>query len=83
MRPSVSLWCVASRGLFGTIMLTISDQIRVQIRESGLSQREIAARSGVSLSIITYFLSGKSITTGNLDRIFAVVAPKSKKTSRT
>jgi transcriptional regulator with XRE-family HTH domain len=64
-------------------MLTISDQIRVQIRESGLSQREIAARSGVSLSIITYFLSGKSITTGNLDRIFAVVSPKAKKVSRT
>jgi transcriptional regulator with XRE-family HTH domain len=63
-------------------MLTISDQIRAQIRESGLSQREIASRSGVSLSIITYFLSGKSITTGNLDRIFAVVSPKAKKTSR-
>jgi transcriptional regulator with XRE-family HTH domain len=61
-------------------MTPITDQIRAMIRTSGLSQREIAARSGVSLSIITAFLGGKSITTRNLDRIYQVVSKKSLRT---
>ena len=85
--PDLRRWAVGVLTLpdvpticYTPIMTPITDQIRAMMRTSGLSQREIAARSGVSLSIITAFLGGKSITTRNLYRIYQVVSKKSLRT---
>jgi transcriptional regulator with XRE-family HTH domain len=54
------------------LQITPSDQVRNLVRSLGVSQRDLAKRCGFSgHSTITAFLAGKSITTGNLDRIFA------------
>jgi len=64
-------------------MLTISDQIRDLVRKSGIPQRELARQAGISCSVLIYFLSGKAINSSNLDAIYRIVGPKSKKKSRT
>jgi predicted transcriptional regulator len=59
-------------------MTPISDQIRQAVRDTGISQRDFAARAGVPLSLIVRFLRGGSVTSANLDRILMVIPPKLK-----
>lgn len=50
-------------------MATVSDQLRKAIETSGLSQNELARRSGVPVSGICRFLAGQELRTGNIDRL--------------
>lgn len=67
---------------------TFSEQLRRMMVESGLSQYEIARRSGVDKAALSRFTHGQSgLTTGTLDRLAEALGlelvarrrPKSKK----
>lgn len=49
--------------------MSITDQIRDAIRESGLTQAQIAAASGVSQRAISDLLRGRDVKTTSLDRL--------------
>jgi transcriptional regulator with XRE-family HTH domain len=47
--------------------------IRHKIRSLGISQYELAGKSGVPQSSISKFLSGKTITTRTLEKLWPVI----------
>lgn len=49
--------------------MPISDDIRRIIRESTLSQYEIAKRAGIPQSTLTRLMAGRNISTASLDRL--------------
>jgi transcriptional regulator with XRE-family HTH domain len=49
------------------------DRLRCDIRASGLSQLELARRSGVNQGSISRFLAGKSLHSKNLEKLWPIL----------
>lgn len=58
--------------------MSITDQIRDAIRESGLTQSQIATASGVSQRAISDLLRGRDVKATSLDRLAAALGAELK-----
>ena len=56
-----------------TAGMTLSDQVRKAIRQSGLSRYRLALESGVDEASLSRFMAGSGITTTTLDAIAKVL----------
>jgi len=53
---------------------TVSEQVRHEIKQSGLTRYEIAKQSGVEQSALSRFVSGeRGLSTSSLDKLAAVL----------
>lgn len=47
----------------------VCEKIRQQVRDSGMTQKEVADKTGLDKSLVSVFLSGRRIAHGDIDRI--------------
>lgn len=50
-------------------MASVSERLRQAIDGCGMSWKELSRQSGVALSVISRFMSGNEMRTGNVDRL--------------
>ena len=53
--------------------MTLTDELRKALADSGLTQTEIARRTGLTQPNISVFLRGGGLYSSSIDRIYALV----------